>query len=366
MCVLAINIIGCDENNIEYFFRDRNIGKMEEGVYVGSDAENILDLLVGFDGGAEVVKYTNDHNAPATKDNVTKVLIPDKPSECALGVAGDTCTSDKTVHVVADVIGDKSNDAKTVMENAKKKLDCDTERCVLKKLIPQIGEAVVRGEIANNFKVVGPTDNKLLSNVNIDTTLRQWATKFRELYPYNFNMLNYASYSYRDHQTINSPDTLATIQFSDWYERGFRCAACVINSDTYQGPGKHWMALFADTRGDKWTVEFFNSSGNPPAPEWVNWLVKTQAAMREINPNTTIVRSSSFRHQQSRTECGVYSLFYIWARLNNTPVEYFSKNPIPDQLMFEFRQHLFEDPNRKSGGRFDWDEYRKKVNVTWE
>ena len=336
--------------------------------------DNILDIMINRDitvdihgGSVLVTRYRNDHNAPTVKDNTVQKLIPDVISECALGIHGDVCSTVQTVKAIAAIINvDGSKSSADIMHAAKKQTDCDDERCVLQKLIPKIGENIVRGELKTNFKIVGPTDNKLLSNVNIDDTLTQWITKFSTFFPYNFNMLNYASYAYRNQRTVNEPDTLATKKFSDLYNKGSRTMACVINSDTYQGNGKHWMALFADARGDKWTVEFFNSSGNPPAPEWVNWLVKTKAAMEEFNPNVAIVKASSFRHQQSRTECGVYSLFYIWARLQGTPVEYFRANPIPDQLMLEFRQHVFHDPTRTHVKKFDWDAYNKSVKVTWE
>jgi hypothetical protein len=141
------------------------------------------------------------------------------------------------------------------------------------------------------------------------------------------------------------------------------------------------MALFADARGDtEWTVEFFNSSGNAPAPEWINWLEKTKNLMEGIvtqvsaqtagqsvtSPTVRIVRASTMRHQQSRSECGLYSLFYIWARLHKVPTSYFMKNLIPDSLMFEFRQHLFEDPSRKTMRRFNWEEYKNTVKIKWE
>jgi hypothetical protein len=170
---------------------------------------------------------------------------------------------------------------------------------------------------------------------------------------------------------------LATIQFKDLYTgfggKKYKCCGCIINSDVYQGGGKHWMALFADARGSKWTVEFFNSSGNSPGPEWISWLVKTKNQMEELidnlklkNNTVEILKVCNIRHQQSRTECGVYSLFYLWARLNGLSYEYFMKKPVPDQLMMEFRQHLFNDPERKISGRFDFAEYKKMVKIEWE
>ena len=78
------------------------------------------------------------------------------------------------------------------------------------------------------------------------------------------------------------------------------------------------------------------------------------------------MRVSNLRHQKSKSECGVYSLFYIWARVHNIPPEQFSKNAIPDKLMFEFRQHLFADPTRMELKTFDWDAFKGTTKIEWE
>jgi hypothetical protein len=263
------------------------------------------------------------------------------------------------------------------MDSAKSALNCDSERCVLRELTDVIGAEKVRYEILVNLKVTGPTNAKLLTDINIDQTLQQWAIKYTDFYPYNFNMRNYASYSYRDNEVIDGPDTLATILFQTLYDgthngTKYKCAGCVINSDIYQGPGKHWMAIFADARTVPWTIEFFNSSGNSPAPEWVSWMEKTKISMElawekceKSAPKIETKKVTSIRHQQSRSECGMYSLFYIWARVNNIPADYFNITPIPDQLMFEFRQHLFNDPTRKTMKSFDWVKYKNTATIKW-
>jgi hypothetical protein len=329
-------------------------------------------------GGFET--YKSDHEKPAVKDAIVSKLIPDNISECAIYLnkpIDEPCMSTEVIDQVAKAIG-VTGDKQTIVATAKEKLGCENERCVLGKLIPKLGEDTVRREINTYLKVKGPTDGQLLSNIHIDSTLRQWTNAFPDFYPYHFNMLNYASYAYDNGYILHHPDTLATILFADLYNgeydgKKYKCAGCVINSDTYQGEGKHWMALFADARaGDKWTIEFFNSSGNAPAPEWVSWLVKTKTQMEFIlekqkrNIPVEIKKVCDIRHQQSRSECGLYSLFYIWARLHNIPTDYFSENPIPDQLMFEFRQHLFEDPQRARVRKFDWNAYKKEVRIEWE
>ena len=167
-------------------------------------------------------------------------------------------------------------------------------------------------------------------------------------------------------------DTLATVDCEELYKLGFKTMACVINSDTYSGRGKHWMALFGDMRGSTWTVEFFNSSGNPPQKEFYNWLVKAHGQLSNINKSVEIVKATSLCHQQSKTECGVYSLYYIWARLNGIPHTFFKFNEIPDIIMFEFRQHLFFDtrsnkmPELSKSKKFNIKEYVKDVQTTWE
>ncbi len=352
------------------------------------------------------------------KDDIIARLIPAQVSECALYLekaAGEPCMDSKGIDAVGNAIGDRgSGNAEGIIAAAKEKLGCDTERCVLGKLTTQIGAQLASDQLYAYFKVSGPTDSQLLNNIHIDDTMKQWQLRFPLFYAFNFNMRNYASYSYDKGHVINRPDTLATIGFNDLYTgavdgKHYKCCGCIINTDVYQGDGKHWMALFADARGSRWTVEFFNSSGNAPAPEWINWLEKTKVMMenlqgaaagaatggamgseskhirkprrvatavdnsisqvRAIQPEVggvSVIRVTTIRHQKSKSECGMYALFYVWARLNGVPPEYFTANAVPDQLMFEFRQHLFHDPSRATVAVFNWDKYKNTVKIEWE
>jgi hypothetical protein len=90
------------------------------------------------------------------------------------------------------------------------------------------------------------------------------------------------------------------------------------------------------------TVEFFNSSGNQPQPEYAKWLDKVRDELSNLDGvNPTIIKVCKWRHQHSRSECGVYALFYIYARLRGVPPSFFQDAPVPDQYMFEFRRHLY-------------------------
>lgn len=58
-------------------------------------------------------------------------------------------------------------------------------------------------------------------------------------------------------------------------------------------------------------------------------------------------------------------MFYIWARLNHTPADYFIHNVVPDQFMFEFRQHLFAKPD-DDVKPFDFEKFSRDVKIKWD
>ena len=304
--------------------------------------------------------------------------IPSVVSDCSLifqennnGASNElksTCLSSATLTVVSKSLGTTKS-----IDDIKNKTNCPDDKCIIQVATSRnlIDKATANREIAN-LKIEGPTDNKLLSNINIDSILHQWQTKFTDFYAYNFNMLNYMDYSFRNGRTVEEPDTLATVSWNS-LKLKYKCAGCVINSDVYQGGGKHWMALFADWRDPAhYTIEFFNSSGYAPAPEWVAWMEKIKSAMEITDKTARIecIRVSQIRHQKSKSECGLYSLYYIWSRLNGKTPDFFKNNKIEDKLMFEFRQHLFTGGHSGNkgvvNGKFDWQKFTSQVDVKWE
>lgn len=306
-----------------------------------------------------------------TKDAVTKVLVPEIVSECSLIREGEyrgTCLSDKAVTYLAKKAGIPVagiTDEETV-EAIKKRYGNASDR----DLVSELPENMVSEEMLN-LKIPGPKGTELLSNTDIDGILKQWESAFDGFFAYNFNMLDYTMWSFRNGRVVEGADTLATI---DPYElfKNFTCSACIINSDKYEGGGKHWMALFVDNRGRWPTAEFFNSSGRAPVPEWCSYLERVQQSLNRLNAadmaagtkeRCEIVHNHLIQ-QHSMTECGVYSLFYVWARLNGLPYEYFDAHQVLDLLMMEFRAHLFDGYD--SGGKWSFDEFKKSAKIRWD
>lgn len=311
---------------------------------------------------------------PENKSELSGVVPAVVSTECSIVAENkETCISDQTITEIADAVGVTATTSTEKLNKSMEKLNCDDAKCVLESniVVNKIGSDRAKATLKRNFKINGPIDVSLLSNINIDDILDQIQTKFKQFYHYNFNMLDFKA----------NGDTLATVDvYNDIYKKGFTTAGCVINSDLYSGRGKHWMALFIDLRNNPWTVEFYNSSGNLPQKQFDEWLNESVHKLTYGNissdgqlaqkQNVKKVIATRIRQQQSRTECGVFSLFYIWSRLNGVPYSFFTNNSVHDKLMFEFRQHLFNGKNTEefltSDGKFDYKAFEDLAKPKWE
>ena len=346
--------------------------------------------------GAEIRDYKNAH-ANVARDEIIGSLMPAVVCQCAITRRDEsTCMRDETIARIARNLDIRASPrAEDTMRALMRATQCSDEKCVLaaaaSKGAISVEEAGIEEQVA--FKRDGPTDTTLFNDNTIQGILYSWMYQFRDFWAYNFNMLNYAEKSMRKGLVVAHPDTLATINWEDLYagrvpdpvglgmtptaramletkKVGVRCSACIINSDTYDGTGKHWMALFVDARDTSetpcWTIEFFNSAAIRPESEWLEWMVKTKRELQRVNARARIetICVCEVWHQHSKTECGPYSTFYTWARLNGIPATYFRENVVPDQIMFEFRQHLFN--NAQVGEKFDFAQFAKRVRVKWD
>ena len=229
--------------------------------------------------------------------------------------------------------------AAAAVEAAAAALGCDSEACVVthpefKRFAAEeagVSRDEIEAEAKAAFKPVGPRNSTaLLTNFHIDAVLAQWATAHPKFYPYPFAM--------SDFEEMNHPIAgLKDISPG----AGTSCAGCVMNTDVSSGRGKHWVAFFLDFRSSPWTVEYFNSAGNPPPPHIAAWMERAAAKLAKKKPCEP-VHVTRVRHQRGNTECGLYSLFYIYSRLSGTSSSRFENGgDIPDDAMTEFRERVF-------------------------
>lgn len=256
----------------------------------------------------------------------------------------------------------------TAVREAAARLGCSSESCVLTHprfvRFARPAEEAVRRDLNLRFKAKGPrTGRALLSNFNIDAALQRWARAYPEFYPCPFAMMDFETNGDL-FGAIDLPSVLAGRVPANLgpelgeLRRPAKCFGCVLNTDTSRGPGKHWVAVFVDCRGEcdggspePWTVEYFNSAGRPPDKPVVRWMERTRASLQAYREGllaragelAAAVPVTDLSHQESQTECGLYALYYIRRRLEGTPYAFFRENLVPDEAMTEFRRHVFRE-----------------------
>lgn len=270
--------------------------------------------------------------------------LPDEPSECAFSKDPDSvCSAPEYINKMKEFLKmlgkpvPKSASSEHVVEKMKEATDCDSEVCLYEKspfvkFVSPIVAAVAREE---QFKVAGPaTTNDWLSNLHIDGTLKQFAEAFPGFIHIPYQMRDF----------VKQRTELATFDFVSAAKSGMKTFACVLNTDVSRGGGEHWYALFGDFTKTPLRIEYFNSTGDYPQSEVYDWLTKLQFRLQEeLKKPVEIMTVLSRGIQKDNDSCGLYSLYYIWSRLNGIEPRVFSDpSTAPnDQLMRDARKFFF-------------------------
>lgn len=274
--------------------------------------------------------------------------------ECSIAVDGPVCSDARAVAIVKDYLKQKerpvvtrsgasmvSSGAVEIIAAAKDITDCKTEECALVTIAkenPKVS-AIVAETIRDNFKVDGPADStKWLNNSNIDGILAQLVRKHPSVYHMPFHMIDF-----EDQDLPSGAITLKNVSLvKDVINRGKDMFCVVINTDKYGNPGLHWFALFCDFRGTPATLEYFNSSGASAPLRIKEWMSRAEMELEAAGYPTKRISAAVIQHQRSDTECGVYSLYYIYRRIKGASVEEFATR-IPDAQMIAFRKKMFRN-----------------------
>lgn len=280
-------------------------------------------------------------------------------SECAIN-SRKVCTFKHENRIMRSFLSRQGvpvpEDDQRVVEELKKVLGVETQADIWgAHQFKQFARQEVDPEKIRNvyFKPPGPANTTaLLDNHNIDTVLNQWSVislnpdndvfgkyKFKNL---GFHMIDFALFD----------TTMAKFDIAELLDLNkFNCIGVVMNTDVLTGRGKHWFCLFGDfvhsgTESDPYTLEYFNSSGNQPMTEITVWMNKVILELKQKTGKVCDMVNAAHRQiQTSRTECGMFSLMYIYSRLIGHPPEWFS-SVADDEDMKALRARVFADTER--------------------
>jgi len=234
-------------------------------------------------------------------------------------------------------------------------------------------------ELLRFYKPIGPRldnnrrEQELISNFDIIDILNQFMTISSHFYSLGYNMLDFEK----------TRESLVSTDYMQKYKMGYTQFGVVINTDYSTGQGKHWFAMFINLEprnklknldkiiglkqefiqvfkkynttlklsnnnteeyasNNNCTIEYFNSSGNSPKTQIVKFMEDHKAKFeKEFNKPFKILTNVGVQHQHEETECGVYAIIFILARILGIPFETFVENKIRDDVMLKFRNNLF-------------------------
>jgi hypothetical protein len=250
--------------------------------------------------------------------------LTNEDSECRLennlkAPSKDVCSPPEVIDALKRVYPSAAKSSKEVVNNAMNESGCKSESCLYttKEVLAIVGTNTMKNMLKKHFRPFGPAFTKeLVSDMHIDENLAQWSTIWPDFHNFKFQMIDFKA------QNNGKGTDIVTTTLNNIYSSGKRTFGFVINTDLYSGGGKHWMAVFGDMRSnDEWSVEFFNSSSRPPHLNIQEWMEDKKKEMRSISsskgisPKIKLIRVVIRQLQFGMSECGIYSLYYIMARL---------------------------------------------------
>jgi hypothetical protein len=257
----------------------------------------------------------------------------------------------------------KNTNSRKIWWELKKRLDCKKEDCWLEQINDSNLKTSIRRHI---FAPKHPPEwnsnpDEWLSNYDIEDVAKQY-----ELSNPEFKMIGPTSIDFDTKLPENGGtcvlEDLCNFNLVNFIKTKKTKIGIVFNLDRHDQSGSHWVSLFIDINA-KYII-YFDSADNDIPPEiWkknltgkiiplVNRIINQG---NEIGIKLKFYNNSGNQHQQSNTECGMYSLFFIITMLTGETVftkgklsnkarrDLFLKRRIPDKTVFGHRKIYFND-----------------------
>jgi len=237
---------------------------------------------------------------------------------------------------------------------------CSSQTCWLRTdIVKKIKDEEIH---KNTFRPNGPsTGYDWLSTSNINDVINQYENKHND-----FVFLGALPNDFQELPILG----LSDIDFDDFITEGKTKIGLVINLDTHDKKGSHWVALYTDLIKNQ--IYYFDSLGNKPGPrikkfnnKILNYLYKKKydkelhvgGLLKTIKNNkkqsskyiTLLsdklndfdIRYNNIEHQQENSECGVYSINFIIRAVKGESFDSITKNVTTDEEINECRKVYF-------------------------
>lgn len=189
-----------------------------------------------------------------------------------------------------------------------------------------------------------------LSNYDILDVLQQYEYKYK-----NFKIIGPTPINFNNPDMHNKEDCVwnELCNFDlKYYKKNKKNKIGVIFNLAKQGEaGTHWVSLFIDIKNK--FILYFDSNGDVCPPEIYELINKIVNQGKKEKIKFKVIYNT-LSHQETNTECGMYSLYFIITMvtekidgkkviLKEKLINHFTKSRIPDNLVFNHRKIYYNE-----------------------
>jgi len=218
---------------------------------------------------------------------------------------------------------------------------CLNERCWLEQ--PFIQKSGNKSLMEHTFVPVSPNTwkmdpNEWLTSIDIENVMHQYERAYPEFKFFGPSPIDFSTIM-TDGMCVW--EELCKFNLKTELDNNKTKMGFIFNTDPHYLGGSHWISMFLNI--PQRTITFFDSVGDKAPSQVKTLMTKIVAQGKRLGIN--IKRQSNIiSHQNSNTECGMYSLYFIIQSIQ----EHFPIDPlkerVPDSEMERFRKVFFR-PN---------------------
>lgn len=236
---------------------------------------------------------------------------------------------------------------KELIKRFKEQYECDDQVCWLGT---KVGKKISADIKEYTFRPTGPEEKYgWLSTEEIENVMKQY-----EKIHTDFKFLGAVPSDFDEIPAYETTD----LQFSK-LETTTPKLGLVINLDTHDMSGSHWVALYANLKTN--TIYYFDSFKKPPQNRVRTFVTRLLSYMankssRKLDIKKFMedyqesdefdVRYNKIQHQYKNSECGVYSIHFLIKLLEGNDFDKIVNNIIDDATMNKYRHTIFRNSNK--------------------
>ena len=231
------------------------------------------------------------------------------------------------------------------------KPSCDSEICWLNEIKnKETKEGIIKLlYVPDQPKEWKNNPDEWLSNYDILDVLEQYEYKYKNFKFIGPTPINFNSPDIRDKKKCVWEE-LCNFKLKNILKQKKNKIGIIFNLAKQGDAGTHWVSLFIDIKNN--LIVYFDSNGDVCPPEIYELIGKVIKQRKKENIKFNQV-FNTYTHQETNTECGMYSLYFIITMLTekiegkyvitDKIVNHFTKNRIPDTLVFNQRNSYYNE-----------------------